>query len=214
LIKKDLTYNNVDGQQVTDTAYFHLTKADLIEMEVSMKGGLQAHLQRVIDSEDGAEIIKAFKMLIRRSYGQRTAEGRFVKDPAKTEEFMSSEAYSELFMSLVTDADAAAQFVNGIVPKGVEEDAAKIEAANAATAAAVHHGDACSGQGQHGAGHRRGPDGPHQPRHAEGPHRGRSARHGSVRTAGRPAGRPLQALLERGVSHEGVSSAARPSTTN
>jgi hypothetical protein len=137
LIKKDLTYNNVDGQQVTDTAYFHLTKADLIEMEVSMKGGLQAHLQRVIDSEDGAEIIKAFKMLIRRSYGQRTAEGRFVKDPAKTEEFMSSEAYSELFMSLVTDADAAAQFVNGIVPKGVEEDAAKIEAANAATAAAA-----------------------------------------------------------------------------
>jgi hypothetical protein len=137
LIKKTLTYTNVDEQQVTETAYFHLTKADLIEMEVSMEGGLQAQIQRVIDSENGAEIINIFKMLIRRSYGQRTEEGRFVRDPTKTEEFMSSEAYSELFMSLVTDAQAAAQFVNGLIPKGVEEDAAKIEAANAATAAAT-----------------------------------------------------------------------------
>src|SRR3954451_16257566 len=102
MLKKTITFEDLDGNQVTEEHYFHLSKADLIEMEVSRDGGMQACLQKVVSSENGKEIIEAFKYLVRESYGERTPEGRFVKNAQRTEEFMSSEAYSEFFMSLVT----------------------------------------------------------------------------------------------------------------
>jgi len=128
LLKKTITYTNFDGNEVTETHYFHLSKADLIKMEVSRKGGLQAYLEEVVRSQDGKQIIETFEMLIRESYGMRTEDGRFFKNPADANAFMSGEAYSELFMSLVTNADAAAEFVNGIIPSGLEQEAAKIAA--------------------------------------------------------------------------------------
>lgn len=132
MLKKTIKFDDVDGQERTEVHYFHLSKADLIKMEVAQKGGLQKHLERVIESEDGKQIIEIFENLIRQSYGQRTEDGRFLRDPQKATEFLSSEAYSELFMSLVTDAEAAAEFVNGIIPKGLDEQATQIIAKQSA----------------------------------------------------------------------------------
>jgi hypothetical protein len=126
LLKKSITYTDFDDNEVTETHYFHLSKADLIEMEVSKEGGMQAYIQRVIASEDGKQIIEVFKDLLQKSYGTRTEGGRFLRDSEKTAEFMASEAYSELFMELVTDPGKASEFINGIMPKGLEDTAAKI----------------------------------------------------------------------------------------
>lgn len=41
---------------------------------------------------------------------------------------MATEAYSELFMELATNADAAAEFVNGIVPGDISKQVAGISA--------------------------------------------------------------------------------------
>jgi hypothetical protein len=102
LLKKSITYTDFDDNEVTETHYFHLSKADLIEMEVSKEGGMQAYIQRVIASEDGKQIIEVFKDLLQKSYGTRTEGGRFLRDSEKTAEFMASEAYSEL---LTEDSD-------------------------------------------------------------------------------------------------------------
>lgn len=119
MIKKTIMYEDFNGDTVTEDYFFHLSKADLIELEMSYSGGLSKYLQNIIASGDGAAIISEFKKLLLMSFGEKSADGkRFVRTQAMKEKFLSSEAYSTLFLELVTDADAAAAFVNGIVSSG------------------------------------------------------------------------------------------------
>jgi hypothetical protein len=128
LLKKSITYEDFNGETVTEDHYFHLSKADLVELEVSHQGGLQAWITRIIETEDAKALIDEFKKLILSSYGKKTDDGRrFIKNQGMREGFESSPAYEELFMELVTDAEAAAEFVNGIVPKGLESDMKKMK---------------------------------------------------------------------------------------
>lgn len=127
MLKKTITYKDFNEEEVSEDFYFHLSKAELVELELSHKGGLSEALQEIIASEDGKAIIKQFKDIILGSYGIRSADGkRFTKNQQIREEFESTEAYSVLFMDLVTNVDSAIEFVNGIIPAGMAEEAAKI----------------------------------------------------------------------------------------
>lgn len=129
MIKKTITYADFNGNERTEDFYFNLTKAEITKMELSTKGGLAELIQRIVAAQDTPAIIEVFEDLIKRSYGVKTPDGRgFVKRAEDLEAFMSTEAYSELFMELATDADAAAKFVNGVVPADMAKQAA-IEAA-------------------------------------------------------------------------------------
>lgn len=122
MLKKTLTYTNFNEEDVTETFFFNLSKAELIELELSHKDGLSESLKRIAASEDGKLIIAEMKNLILKSYGEKSPDGkRFIKNQRLRDEFESSEAYSELFMELVTDADAAVAFVQGIIPKGMAD---------------------------------------------------------------------------------------------
>ena len=117
MIKKTITYNDYNGVERTEDFYFNLNKAELMKMEMAIKGGMAEMIQRIVAAQDAPAIIEVFEDLIKRSYGVKTPDGRgFVKRVADLEEFMATEAYSNLFMELATDADKAAEFVNGIVP--------------------------------------------------------------------------------------------------
>lgn len=129
MLKKTITYTDFNDEEVSEDFFFHLSKAELVELELSHPGGLSAALERIVAAEDGKAIISEFKNIILGSYGQKSLDGRrFVKNSQIREEFESSEAYSTLFMELVMDADAAANFINGIIPQGMAEDAAKVTA--------------------------------------------------------------------------------------
>ncbi len=137
MLKRDITYTNpFTEQEVTETHYFHISKADLIKMEMEEHGdeyvkdgktltGMQARLTRIVDSNDGKAIIREFEDIIRRAYGQKDGE-RFVKNDQISDEFLSSEAYSQLLWELCTRADAAAEFINGVVPGNLNEIAADV----------------------------------------------------------------------------------------
>lgn len=118
MLKKQISYVDYDGNKREETFYFNLTKAEIAEMELSAEGGLVASLQKIVDEKDSKRIVETFKDLILRSYGQKSIDGkRFIKTPELREEFSQTEAYSELFVELASSADAAAAFVNGIVPQ-------------------------------------------------------------------------------------------------
>ena len=118
MIKKTITYVDYNGTERTEDFYFNLSKAELMEMEMGTKGGLTEELQRIINAQDTPEIIKVFKGLLLKSYGQKSPDGkRFIKNDTLREEFSQTEAYSQLFMELATDADAASAFINGIIPE-------------------------------------------------------------------------------------------------
>lgn len=120
MLKKTMTYSDYNGVERTEDFYFNLTKAEIMEMEMGTTGGLAEMIQRIVAAKDSAAIIKVFKDLILKAYGEKSADGkRFVKSEEISSAFAQTEAYSMLFMELATDDKAAAEFVNGIVPAGM-----------------------------------------------------------------------------------------------
>lgn len=127
MLKKTITYTDYNGSERTEDFYFNLSKAEIMEMEMSTTGGLAETIQRIVAAQDAPAIIKIFKDLVLKAYGEKSPDGkRFIKSDEIATAFSQTEAYSILFMELATDADAAAKFVNGIVP---------VEASNSQNAA-------------------------------------------------------------------------------
>lgn len=125
MLKKTITYTDYNGVERTENFYFNLSKAEILEMEMSTAGGLAEMIQRIVDSKEVPALIKIFKDLILKAYGEKSDDGkRFIKKPELTDAFTQTEAYSQLFMELATDADAAAAFVNGIIPANLAEQVA------------------------------------------------------------------------------------------
>lgn len=118
MFTETITYTDFNNVERTETVYFNLSKAELIEMELSEPGGYAEYLQKIIDSKDNQKIMNTFIEIIKKSYGVKSEDGkRFMKSEALTEEFMQSEAYSEFLMLVVGDEDYAAKFVTAILPK-------------------------------------------------------------------------------------------------
>ena len=117
MLKKTFTYTDYNGVERTEDHYFNLSKAELMEMELSTTGGLAEMINKIVAAQDAPAIVKIFKELVLKAYGQKSDDGRrFIKSQELSDSFAQTEAYSQLFMELATDADAASAFVNGIVP--------------------------------------------------------------------------------------------------
>lgn len=125
MLKKTITYTDYNGTERTEDHYFNLTKAEIMEMELSTTGGLAEMIQKIVSAQDAPAIIKIFKELVLKSYGEKSPDGRrFIKSEEISNAFAQTEAYSQLFMELATDADAAAKFVNGIMPADIANQTA------------------------------------------------------------------------------------------
>lgn len=123
MLKKEITYTDYNGQQRTESFYFNLSKAELAELQLTVEGGLQTYIQNIIDAKDGASMVKVFKDIILMSYGEKSLDGkRFIKSDEIRDGFAQTEAYSNLFMELITDDKAAAEFINGILPSDLQTE--------------------------------------------------------------------------------------------
>ena len=128
MLKKTIAYTDYNGVERKEDFYFNLSKAEIMEMEMSTVGGLTEMINKIVAAQDAPAIIKLFKELVLKAYGEKSADGkRFMKQDAEGRplyvNFRDTEAYSILFMELATDADAAAKFVNGIVPADIQSQA-------------------------------------------------------------------------------------------
>lgn len=125
MLKQTITYTDYNGVERTEDFHFNLSKAEILEMEMGTAGGLAEMLKKIVAAQDAPAIIKTFKELVLKAYGQKSDDGkRFIKSPELAEAFSQTEAYSQLFMELATDADKAAKFVNGIIPADMSKAAA------------------------------------------------------------------------------------------
>lgn len=117
MLKKTITYEDFDGNKRTEDFYFNLSKAEVLEMEMGISGGMTQMLNKIVAAQDGGRVIKTFKDIILKAYGEKSPDGkRFIKSEEISTAFSQTEAYSQLFMELATNADAAATFVNSIIP--------------------------------------------------------------------------------------------------
>lgn len=117
MLEKTITYTDFDGESRTETHRFNLTKSEILEMEMGETGGMKKMLERIIMEKDGPKIMANFKEIILKAYGEKSADGRrFVKSKELSEAFSQTGAYDTLFLELVSDANAAAAFVNAVIP--------------------------------------------------------------------------------------------------
>lgn len=131
MIAENIKYVDYNGVERNEKFFFNLSKAELMEMELGTTGGLSETIQRIIQTQDSPQIIKIFKELLLKAYGEKSADGkRFIKVDENGRrlalDFSQTEAYSKLFMRLATDADYAAKFVKGIIPADIDIDTANL----------------------------------------------------------------------------------------
>ena len=120
MLKKTIKYTDYDGNEREEDFYFNLSKAEVTEMELSKEGGMSEYIKKISATQNGPELIKLFKDIIIKSYGEKSLDGkRFIKNKELTEAFIQTEAYSELFVELASNADEAVKFINGIMPKNM-----------------------------------------------------------------------------------------------
>ena len=126
MVVKKIKYTDFNGVEREEEFMFNLTEAEITEMELTTEGGLSDSIKKIISAQDTPEIIKIFKMLLLKSYGEKSADGRrFIKSEELTEAFTQTNAYSQLFMELATDDKAAIAFINGIIPDSMRERVAE-----------------------------------------------------------------------------------------
>lgn len=117
-----ITYEDFNGETQTQDVFFNISKVEALELEAN---GFSDMLQKISDSGNTVEAIKAFKDLVRLSYGVKSEDGkRFVKSTEEFEKFESSPVYDEFMMKLIGEPDYALDFVIGAFPvsEGVSKE--------------------------------------------------------------------------------------------
>lgn len=131
MLKKTITYTDYNDVTRTEDYYFHMSQPELIDLNNEVKGGMVGLIQGIINTEDQNGILTILKDLILRSYGIKSEDGkRFIKTEngrRLRDEFEESEAFVTLYMELATSDEAAADFINGVVPKKLLEEAEKMK---------------------------------------------------------------------------------------
>lgn len=129
MLKKTINYIDCNGVERKEDFWFNLTEAELTEMEYSTIGGYSEMINKIVAAQDTPTIIKVFKELLLKTYGEKSSDGRrFIKSEELSTAFSQTEAYSKLFMELATDADKASEFINGVIPRNISRQKTLSEA--------------------------------------------------------------------------------------
>lgn len=117
MFKYTIKYTDYNGVEREEPYFFNLSKAELMEMELSTQAGVEEMIRVMIATKDNAKIVKLFKELILKSYGIKSEDGRrFIKTDDLRKDFEQSEAYSEFFMKLLANEDELqSKFINGVI---------------------------------------------------------------------------------------------------
>lgn len=128
MFKKTITYTDYNGDERKEDFFFNLTKAELLEMQLSTSGGLQGFLMKIIETKDMPKLVEMFKEIIMKAYGEKSLDGKhFMKSDEIRRNFECSPAYSELFMELATNSDSAAEFINALLPDEYKPSEAEVK---------------------------------------------------------------------------------------
>lgn len=131
MYKKTMTYEDFDGNIRTEDFYFHLTEAEIIELNFGQFGGFEKTVEKIIAEQDMGRLIEIFKELVLKAYGEKSLDGkRFMKSDEIAKAFSETQAYSDLFMDLATNSDSATEFVNEVVPKKIKAQLIDTENSN------------------------------------------------------------------------------------
>lgn len=135
MVKKTITYTDYNGVERTEDFYFNLTKAELMEMQLSMEGGMRAYIQRIMAAKSQLALVNLFKKILLLSYGKKSDDGRlFLKNDTIRAEFEAHPVYSQIYTELSLNEEKAAEFINGLIPADMRNQNPAMEMAATANA--------------------------------------------------------------------------------
>lgn len=125
MLIKPITYTDFNGEERTEDFMFNLTEAELTQLQLSENGGYTEWVKSIANARDNKTLAKIFKDIVMLAYGEKTPDGKFFRKTDKdgynlVNDFIQTEAFSVLYMELITDPDAAAAFMNGIMPESLK----------------------------------------------------------------------------------------------
>lgn len=131
MLKKTITYEDLEGNKVTDDFYFHLSINDLLSWGEAGGETFLFQLEMAGKTDHAPTILAIFRKILEKSVGIRSEDGRSFnnKDQAAKDRFLNSDAYSTLVLDMIQNADSAAEFVNAVIPKNVQQRLKEIAAA-------------------------------------------------------------------------------------
>jgi len=121
MIKWTITFHDYNDNEITEDFYFGMNKAELTKMQFDANGAYVNYLERISNERDLKRLGEEFRKYILMSYGRKSDDGRFFrKSQEMRDDFEQSDAYSELFMELISDSEKASKFFTGILPKDLQ----------------------------------------------------------------------------------------------
>ena len=115
MLKKQITYKNFADEEVTRDIYFHLGDEQLLELDNSYPGGIEATVNKMMVADDREGVFKVFRDLVLMSYGERSEDGEyFVQNKETSERFSYSAAYRAMMSQIAYDEDEAVGFIVGL----------------------------------------------------------------------------------------------------
>lgn len=126
MLKKTITYQDYLGTTRTEDYYFNLSSTELSDMQMSVEGGLNVMLDKMIKAKDNKEIYNTFVKIVLASYGEVSPDGKYFlkKDPEGhnlSDKFRQSLAYDAIMDEICQSEATIAEFCKGIVPKKAPE---------------------------------------------------------------------------------------------
>ena len=132
MFTKTITYNDFDNVERTETAYFNLTKSELLEISMKLPGTLlqdvadeekitdEQRARRVLASLGNQGVTNFIKEIILKAYGKKSIDGRrFEKSEQMSTEFSQTLAFDQLYYELMVDSAKAAEFINNLIPESL-----------------------------------------------------------------------------------------------
>lgn len=129
MIKQTITFEDFNGNKRIEEAHFHLNEVEVVEMAYDNKS-LFSKIEEISKNEDMYSTIKIIKELIYLSYGKKSEDGMYFEKfdengKRYADKFIQTAAYSAMFMELAKNDAKCNQFINGVLPKELSEEAKK-----------------------------------------------------------------------------------------
>lgn len=141
MLTKSVKYKDFDGNERIENLQFHLSKVELIEMSLDLPDEVSETIgndpnnidetaaMRILETLGGKGILDFIKKLLLESYGIKSADGRsFEKSEELSRKFSQTLAFDELIMELMSNEEAAANFVNAIIPADAADKMPNVQA--------------------------------------------------------------------------------------
>ena len=124
MLKKTITYTDYLGTTRVEDKYFNLSKTELSDMQMSVDGGLDKWLDKIMKGKSNREIYNTFVEIVDKAYGELSPDGKYhLKEDEEGhklyKKFKQSPAYDALMDDICQNESTIAEFCKGILPKNL-----------------------------------------------------------------------------------------------